>query len=91
MEQLSIAVGCRAAVAEKGFFNLIAIDGERLMIGAVRSESAAVFINVFVAGRLIHVPDAAIARVFGIERQDGSRCLGISAEGNVATEDTGNQ
>ena len=91
VKQFLVTVRRCAAVAEEGLFDLIAIDGERLMLGAIRPQSAAVFIDVFIAGGLIHVPDAAIARIFDIKGQDGTCRRGIAVEEDAATEDTENQ
>ena len=78
VQEFSVAVfGC-AAVAEEGLFDLVTIDGEGLVLGAVCAETAAVLIDVLVAGRLIHIPDAAIAVVFGVNGycgRDGSCSL----------------
>ncbi|MBA7713097.1 hypothetical protein ES703_122095 [subsurface metagenome] len=67
MQQLSVTIcGC-SAVTEKSLIDLIAIDGKRFVLGAVRPKSSAVLIDVLVAGRLIHIPDTAIAGISAVD------------------------
>ena len=67
MHEPSVVVRGCPTVAEKSLLYLIAIDGERFVLGAVRSQSSAVLIDVLVAGRLIHIPDAAVAGVSAVD------------------------
>ena len=80
VEELSVAVCRCAAVAEESFVHLVAIDRERLVLGAICSEPAAVLVDVLVAGWLIHIPDAAIASVLCVECRCLRRSLGVPAQ-----------
>src|SRR5689334_12925553 len=50
-----------SAVAEEGLIRRTTIDRDRLLLLRIRRKSAAILVRVFVARRLVHVPDAAVA------------------------------
>jgi hypothetical protein len=83
VQQPPVAVGRGAAVTEKRLVNLGAVHGKRLMLGAVRTEAAAVLVGVLVARGLVGVPDAAITVGLPVERGDFARRFGrFVREGN---------
>jgi hypothetical protein len=50
-----------AAVDEEGLVRLRRVDGHRDVVHRVGAQAAAVFVDVFVVGGLVHVPDPAVA------------------------------
>ena len=69
VQQMLIAVLHRPAVTEKGSVDVLAINRKRLVLGAVRPHPAAVLVDILIAGRLIHVPDAAVSVRFAVQSQ----------------------
>ena len=56
-------------IAEEGLVDFRTVNGERAMLGAVGAESAAVFVDEFITGWLVEVPNAAVAGVFLVKSQ----------------------
>ena len=82
MYQTAIVCLGRAAIAEKGFVDDVGIDRKRLMFGAIGAQAAAVLVFVNRLQRLVHVPNAAIAVVFRVERDAIFRKRGRSSQEN---------
>jgi hypothetical protein len=68
VQQLTVAVLGSSAIAKERPVDLLAVDRKGAMLGTVRTESAAVLVDVLVIGRLVHVPDAAVSIVLGVKR-----------------------
>ena len=64
VNQLAVAVLGGTAVTEKGLVDFFAINGEGLVLCAISSQAPAVFVDVFIVGGLVHVPDAAVPVTF---------------------------
>jgi len=68
MKQPCVALFTAAPIAKESLLNLLTIDCERLMLGAVGSESSAILVYILIPRRLIHVPDPPVATCLLIER-----------------------
>jgi hypothetical protein len=56
-----------AAIAEEGLVDFWTVDREGTVLRTVGAEATALFVDVFVAGRLVVIPDAAVAVIFSVE------------------------